>query len=125
MPLQALASASMLFCGRVTHDTWLGLAVNAVSLHGDSHGTVVHDTEGDQGHAVAGHHHDGGHDQLKQLADSCSACSDCCCPTALPSSEAPSAGLIHTFVLAIVFPDPRIPDATPDRLERPPRSILA
>ena len=125
LPMQAFAAASMLFCGRVTHNTWLQQTARALSDHdADHHATVLHGNDsGHHGRAV-GHNHDGDHGQLKHLAESCSACSDCCCPTALPSAQPPSTGLIGSLVLIVSSAAQPIPDASPDRLERPPSNTL-
>ena len=125
LPLQAFSAASMLFCGRVTHETWLVQASTALPYHDDNQSSSV--AQGDErGHhgGLVGHHHDGDHNKLKHPADSCSACSDCCCPTVLPSAEPPAAVLVGTLALLIPSAAQPIPDFTPDRLERPPRNTL-
>jgi hypothetical protein len=124
LPLQAFAAASMLFCGRVTHNTWLGQTVKALSDHDAGHRSAMHHDNNDGQHGeAAGHDHDSDHGQLKHLADSCSACSDCCCPTALLSAEPASTGVIGSFAIVSSSAQP-IPDTAPDRLERPPRNTL-
>ena len=125
LPLQAFAAASMLFCGRVTHDTWLGHTVKALSDHPAGRiAPVAHENERDHHGGFVGHHHDGDHNQLKHLADSCSACSDCCCPTTLPAAEALSLAFAGSLATLIPFVTHPIPDSAPERLERPPRSTL-
>jgi len=110
----------MLFCGRVTHETWVLQAATALSDQpADQSASVAHDNERDHHDGFVGHRHDRDHNQVKHLADSCSACSDCCCPTALPSAEPPGAAVVGTVALRIPSAVQPIPDSTPDRLERP------
>jgi hypothetical protein len=125
LPLQAFAAASMLFCGRVTHETWLLQVATALSYHDtDQSPLAAHDNERDHHDGFVGHHHDGDHDQVKHLADSCSACSDCCCPTVLASAKPPGAAIVGTLAWRIPSATQPIPDSTPDRLDRPPRNTL-
>ena len=125
LPLQAFAAASMLFCGRVTHDTWLGQAVKALSdQHVGQLVQVAHHNDGDQHNGIVGHHHDGDHNQIKHLAESCSTCSDCCCPTTLPSAERTPLAFAGSLSALIPFASQSIPDSALERLERPPRNTL-
>ncbi len=125
LPLQAFAAASMLFCGRVTHDTWLGQTVKALSdQHVDQLARVADQGDGDHHDGIVGHHHDGDHNQIKHLAESCSTCSDCCCPTTLPSAEQTSLPFAGNLSALIPFITQPIPDSAPERLERPPRNTL-
>ncbi len=120
MPLQAFAAASMLFCGRVTHDTWLGHVIAAVSDQTFSH----HDGSRTDAHDDGDRHGDGEHYTLHHFADSCSACSDCCCPTTLTAAEPFEFGSDgHSD--AIPYVDLPFSGAVPDRFDRPPRSTLA
>src|SRR5438093_7542901 len=113
----------MLFCGRVTHETWLLQAATALSYHNDDQSqSVAQDNERDHHGGFVGHHHDGDHNQIKHLAESCSTCSDCCCPTALPSAKPPGTALVGTLALLVPSAAQPIPDSMPERLERPPRS---
>jgi hypothetical protein len=125
LPLQAFAAASMLFCGRITHDTWLGQTVKALSdQHGDQLAQVAHQNDGDHHDGFVGHHHDGNGNQIKHLAESCSTCSDCCCPTTLPSAERTSLAFADSLSTLIPFVTQPIPDSALERLERPPRNSL-
>jgi hypothetical protein len=125
LPLQAFAAASMLFCGRVTHDTWLGQAVKALSdQHIGQTAQVAHQNEGDHHDGVVGHHHDGDGNQIKHLAESCSTCSDCCCPTTLLSAEQTSLAFAGSLYTLIPFGTQSIPNSALERLERPPRYTL-
>ncbi len=125
LPLQAFAAASMLFCGRVTHDTWLGETVAALSDHRvGQFAQAAQRHQSDHHDGVVGHHHDGDGAQLKHLAESCSTCSDCCCPTTLPSAERTSLAFGDSISTQILFVAHAIPDSAPERLERPPRNTL-
>src|SRR5437660_907865 len=115
----------MLFCGRVTHETWLLQAATALSYHNDDQSqSVAQDNERDHHGGFVGHHHDGDHNQIKHLAESCSTCSDCCCPTALPSAERTPLAFADSLSTLIPFVTQSIPDSALERLERPPRNTL-
>jgi hypothetical protein len=125
LPLQAFAAASMLFCGRITHDTWLGQTVKALSdQHGGQLAQGAHQNDGDHHDGFVGHRHDGDDNQIKHLAESCSTCSDCCCPTTLPSAEQTSLAFADSLSTLIPFVTQPIPDSALERLERPPRNTL-
>lgn len=125
MPLQAFAAASMLFCGRVMHDKWLGQTFEVLSKRDVGRlATVVNEDErGDHARLLV-HPHDDGHKQTQHLADSCSSCTDCCCPTVLASALPASPPLVASQGLPIPFIFHAPPDFIRDRLERPPSSTL-
>ena len=125
LPLQAFAAASMLFCSGNTYDTWVGQSVKASSDRDANQPTpVAHEYDRDHHDGLVGHHHDGDRNQLKHLAESCSTCSDCCCPTTLPSADATSLAFADNHPTLISFVAQPIPDSVPERLERPPRNTL-
>src|ERR1700682_5519777 len=115
----------MLFCGRVTQDTWLGQTLNALFDHDVGQtAQIVHENDRDHHGAFHGHHHNGDDNQLKHLAESCSTCSDCCCPTTLPSAERTPLAFAGSLFTLIPFVAQPIPDSALERLERPPRNTL-
>jgi hypothetical protein len=123
LPLQAFAAASMLFCGRVTHDTWVAYAIKTLSGHdlaGGESSRNGHSSTAELGEAVDADHAD--HDHLRHLADSCSACSDCCSPTSLPSAEPPPFVFVASYFTLIAFVEHPFSGLAPERIERPPRS---
>ncbi|MDP3819879.1 MAG: hypothetical protein Q8R33_00240 [Burkholderiales bacterium] len=133
LPLQALASVTMLHCGP-SHERMQGarasVAADAVSPHanGPSLAAVSHDHDGgvvSAGHAAS---QSGDAAQSENPADpgqyKCSACASCCSIGALPSPAlgVPSPAVAPTVFFAVVPTVGVFAAAGPDR---PPRIVLA
>jgi hypothetical protein len=117
LPVQALASATMLHCGpghQRMHAAQMGTAPGASAHHDHS-----------QHRAASGHEHGAG--KTAPLAElgkyKCSACAACGAGCALPSSmpviEAPEFGA--TVFVSVV---PAVEAFAVDGPDRPPRSVL-
>lgn len=133
LPLQALASVTMLHCGP-SHERMQGarssVEADAVSshVHGSSLAAAAHDH--DAGVVSAGHAGSQSADagQPEKRADpgqyKCSACAACCSIGALPSPAlaVPSPAVAPTVFFAVI---PTVDAFVAAGPERPPRIVLA
>jgi hypothetical protein len=122
LPLQALASASMLCCGRDAHGAALEHFIETAGIY-TADDQAAHD-QFNQRVDADNHAYDSDHDAFHHLAGSCGVCADCCCPATLTNGDAGTVAFGDRYSTLIPYIDQPLSGPAPDRLDRPPRSIL-
>lgn len=134
LPVQGVAASAMLFCGPGHGRTVQGPASHHAAGHGHDMAATDHGAHTHSVHAVA--HSAGSEPSVANPSDgadglfphhgkfSCSSCAACCSALALPASfslpETP--GPAHPLRTSLEAP---VASHQPDRLDRPPRTVLA
>lgn len=125
MPVQGMAASVMLFCGP-SHERMLQGPAPAALAQAPGH---AHHPLHDDGVTAHGHHHDAGDaaapGPMPHHGDpGCSVCAACCSMPLLPAQFAPPpvVGPAHPVGLSPAGP---ITSHQPERLDRPPRTVLA
>lgn len=136
VPLRVYAAVAMVFCGglgETQHDIESVSALMQVQTsevvrsqrheRGEESGSVMHD-ESDRDHADADpgdHRHGAGPDGAHQQV----SCSACCCTGMIATAQYDWKPQSFATPATPSFVAIAVPHAVPQRLERPPRTILA
>ena len=131
LPMQAMAAASMVYCNGDHHATWLQVATHVLFGHSVPAASPSargghHDADTDAAHdgSNPNHHDDGVAGGDDRRGSPCGSCTDCCCAASLPSPGQSALVLGPPLSGPISGVASHVSGYVPERLERPPRSIL-